>query len=85
MREKEILDRVLAWSADDQEKVVQFVREVEQRRSGDDLTNAEWAVVEQRAARKDLASDEEVEKLFNRYRRRKLRYGRGALSDLDEI
>jgi hypothetical protein len=55
---KEILDRVLTWPTDDQEKVAQFVREVEQLRAGDGLTDEEW----------DLASDEEVEKVFSRYR-----------------
>jgi hypothetical protein len=29
----------------------------------------EWKVIEERAARRDLASDEEVEEVFSRYRR----------------
>ena len=45
---KEILDRVLAWPADDQEKVARFVREVEERR--DDITDQEWEVIEARGA-----------------------------------
>jgi hypothetical protein len=65
---KEILDRVLTWPADDQEKVARFVREVEQRRAGDDITDEEWGVIEQRAARRDLATDEEIERVFSRYR-----------------
>jgi hypothetical protein len=65
---KEVLDRVLTWPADDQEKIVRFAREVEQRRAGDDITDEEWVVIEQRAARRDLATDEEVEKVFSRYR-----------------
>ena len=65
---KEILDRVLSWPAEDQEKLARFVREVEQHRGGDDLTDEEWRLVEQRAARQDLANDEEVEALFSRYR-----------------
>ena len=65
---KEILDRVLSWPADDQEKVARFVREVEQRRAGDDITDEEWKIIEERAARKDLATDEEVEEVFSRYR-----------------
>jgi hypothetical protein len=64
---KEILDRVLAWPQEDQEKVARFVRQVEQARS-DDLTEEEWKIIEERAARRDLASDEEVEQLFSRYR-----------------
>jgi hypothetical protein len=65
---KELLDRVLTWPEDDQEKLAQFVREVEQLRAGDDITVEEWRIIAQRAARRDLATDEEVEKLFSRYR-----------------
>jgi hypothetical protein len=65
---KEILDRVLSWPPDDQEKVARFVRAVEQRRAGDDITDEEWRVIEERAARRDLASDEEVKQVFSRYR-----------------
>jgi hypothetical protein len=35
---KEILDRVLTWSQEDQEKVARFARQVEQWRGADDLT-----------------------------------------------
>jgi hypothetical protein len=59
---KEILDRVLTWSADDQEKLAQFVREVEQLRAGDDVTDEEWRIIERRAARRDLATDEELKR-----------------------
>jgi hypothetical protein len=65
---KELLDRVLTWPDDDQEKLAQFVREVEQLRAGDDITVQEWEIIERRAARRDLATDEEVEKVFSRYR-----------------
>jgi hypothetical protein len=65
---KEILDKVLTWAPDEQERVARFVREVERRRGDDDITDEEWKVIEQRAARRDLASDEEVEEVFRRYR-----------------
>lgn len=66
---KEILDRVLTWPEADQEKVARFVEVVEQHRASDDLSDHDWDVIEERAARRDLASDEEVKALFGRYRR----------------
>jgi hypothetical protein len=65
---KEILERVLTWPEDDQEKLAQFVREVEQLRAGDDITDEEWRIIERRAARRDLATDDEIEEMFSRYR-----------------
>jgi hypothetical protein len=65
---KAILDRVLTWPEDEQERVARFVREVERRRGDDDITDDEWKIIEERAQRRDLASDEEVEALFGRYR-----------------
>jgi hypothetical protein len=65
---KEILDRVLTWAPEDQEKVAQFVDEVEQRRAGDDITDEEWKIIDARDARRDLATDKEVEQVFDRYR-----------------
>jgi hypothetical protein len=66
---KEILDRVLGWPSADQEKVARFVREVELRRGDDnDISDEEWKIIEERAARRDLATDEEVEQVFSRCR-----------------
>jgi hypothetical protein len=66
---KELLERVLTWPPADQEKVARFVQQVEHLRGTDDITDEEWEVIEERAARRDLASDDEVEALFSRYRR----------------
>ena len=65
---KEILDRVRTWPHEDQEKVVRFVDQVEQRHAEDDISDQEWDVIESRAARRDLATDAEVEQVFGRYR-----------------
>lgn len=66
---KEVLTRVLAWPEKEQEKVVRFVQQVEQLRDADDITEEEWKIIEERAASHDLASDQEVEEVFSRYRR----------------
>jgi hypothetical protein len=65
---KDILDRVRTWPQEDQEKVARFAQQVEQWRGGDDITDEEWKIIEQRAARRELATDEEVEAVFGRYR-----------------
>jgi len=66
---KELLNLVLTWPPAEQEKLARFIRDVEQRRTGDDITDEEWKIIEERAARRDLATDEEVEQVFSRYRR----------------
>jgi hypothetical protein len=43
-------------------------QELEQSRTQDDVSDEEWKIIEERAARRALASDEEVEELFSRYR-----------------
>jgi hypothetical protein len=70
---KEVLDRVLTWPREAQEELVQSALEIERRRVGDDeLTPNDWKIVEERsrAARGgDIASDQEVAAVFDRYRR----------------
>jgi hypothetical protein len=65
---KEIRDRVLTWPADEHEKVAQVICAIEQLRAEDDITDEEWEIIEGRMAERDLATDEEVEAVFNRYR-----------------
>lgn len=65
---KDILDRVMTWPAEDQERVVRFVQQLEEGVSADDITDEEWKIIEERAALNDIASDEEVKALFDRHR-----------------
>ena len=65
---KELLERVLTWSPEDQERVVRVVRQVEESASPDDITDEEWKLIEERVARRDVASDEEVKGLCDKYR-----------------
>jgi hypothetical protein len=45
-----------------------MTKEQMSRRPEDDLSEAEWSIIEERAVRRDLATDEEVERLFAQYR-----------------
>jgi hypothetical protein len=65
---KQILERVLTWPEEDQERVARFAQRMEQLRNDDGITDEEWRIIEERAARRELASDEEVEEVFGRYR-----------------
>jgi hypothetical protein len=40
----------------------------DQVKGGDDIIDDEWKIIEERTERRELASDEEVEALFGRYR-----------------
>ena len=65
---KEIIGRVLSRPPADQEKAARRAREVKQRHHGNELSDEEWKIIGGCAARRDLATDEEVEQLFSRYR-----------------
>ena len=54
--------------SEDQERVVRFVRQVEEGMSPDDIADEEWKLIEERAARPDGAKDEEAKGLFDKYR-----------------
>ena len=45
----------------------------------DDVTDAEWKIIEERAARHDLVSDDEVEQVFSRFRSTRKKSERGRL------
>ena len=69
---KEILDRVLTWPSDRQEEVARLALQIERWHAGDgDLTESDWKIIDERSAasrRGDIASDEEVAALLDRYR-----------------
>lgn len=54
--------------SDDHEKIARLIQKVGQARAGDNLTDEEWIIIEARASRRDLATEEKVERLFSRYR-----------------
>jgi hypothetical protein len=66
---KAVLGRVLTWPAEAQREAVATLRAIEEEWvGGDDITDEEWEVIEARARRRDLATDEEVEQVFARHR-----------------
>jgi predicted transcriptional regulator len=67
-----LLDRIAAWPEEDQEKVIRFIDEIEAKRGEVyKLSDEERAAVRRGFAEMrsgQLASDEEVAAVFNRYR-----------------
>ncbi|AXK80991.1 hypothetical protein DW352_10990 [Pseudolabrys taiwanensis] len=70
---KKVLTRAQAWSEQDQEELAQVALEIEARRHGlyhatpEELRAIDEALAE--VARGEIASDEEVEAVFAKYRR----------------
>lgn len=70
---KKVLTRAESWSEQDQEELAQVALEIEARRHGlyhatpDELKVIDEALAE--VARGEIASDEEVEAVFAKYRR----------------
>ncbi|MGY2901470.1 hypothetical protein [Bradyrhizobium sp. URHC0002] len=65
---REILDRVLTWPQADQENVDRVACQIEPVRDVDDISEDAWRIIEECAARRDLASDGALEALFSRHR-----------------
>jgi hypothetical protein len=69
---KELLERVESWSPEDQEELAEYVREIEARRTGvyhatsDELDAIDEALGQ--VARREIASEEEVEAAFAKFR-----------------
>jgi hypothetical protein len=71
---KAVLDRVMTWPQEAQEELVRSALDIERRRVRDDgLTAEDWSVINERSAavrRGDVATEQEVAAVFNRYRRK---------------
>ena len=70
---RHVLSRVEHWPEDDQDELVQFALEIEARRHGVyHATTEELRAIDEAlaaVARGEIASDEEVEAVFAKYRR----------------
>jgi polyhydroxyalkanoate synthesis regulator phasin len=69
-RLKELMKRAENWPAKEQEALADVMDDIEQRHDRiAELTDDDWKVIDQRVAHGDIATDEEVAAVFNRYRR----------------
>lgn len=70
---KKLLERVESWPQEDQEELAEFMREIEARRTGSyHATPEELEAIDEalgQVARGEVASKEEVEAAFARFRR----------------
>ena len=69
---KDVLARAEHWPASAQDKLVKAALEIEQFQDADfELTAEDWIIIDERvagSARGDIATDEEVEATFKKYR-----------------
>jgi hypothetical protein len=64
-----VLERVRSWPAEDQEELIEVVREIEAQRTGRyHATQQELEAIDE-AERSGIATDEEVEAAFRAFRR----------------
>jgi hypothetical protein len=70
---KKLLEQVEAWPQEDQEELAEFAREIEARRTGSyQATPEELEAIDEalgQVARGEVASKEEVEAAFAKFRR----------------
>jgi hypothetical protein len=69
---KDVLDRAKHWPPSAQEELVRAAMIIERNQDADfDLTADDWKIIDERiaaAAAGDIASDQEVETVFGKYR-----------------
>jgi hypothetical protein len=69
---KQLLEQVEAWPREDQEELVEFIREIEARRTGSyHATAEELEAIDEalgQVARGEVASKDEVEAAFAKFR-----------------
>ena len=64
---KAVLEGVRSWPQEDQEELVEIVREIEARRTGVYVLSDDERTAIEEAERSGVASEEEVEKFWKRH------------------